>query len=152
MRIAICGKINWLTHHNSVLFLARVLGFVHVVITVTLVILRYRATLELAKPREWSGLDQHLLEADRLVLRTVKHIRSIFVEDDALAHYVAALHRDEKCLNIWINISKNPFYKILISHVIDRICFWCLIWKIMTFKSVINLRNIAANSAEHYIY
>lgn len=96
-----CGEIyKYNTHHNSILLLAGVLSFVHVVITITFVILRYRATLELAKPRERSRLDQHLLEADRFVLRTVKHIRGILVEDDALAHYVAALHRDEKRLKI----------------------------------------------------
>lgn len=82
--------------HDSVLLLASVLGLVHVVVTVAFVILGYRTTLELAEPGKRSCLDEHFLETNRLVLRTIKHIRSILIEDDAFAHYVATLHYNEQ--------------------------------------------------------
>jgi len=92
------SPVKFDTHHDSVFLLAGVLGLVHVVVTVALVIFRYRTAFELAKPGERSRLDQHLLETDRLVLRTIKYVRSILVEDNTLAHYVAALHRNEQRL------------------------------------------------------
>jgi hypothetical protein len=94
------------THHDSIFFFARILGLVHVIVAVALVILRYRTALELTQPGERSRLDEHLLETDRLVLRTIKHVRGILVEDDALTHYVAALHSNEQRLR-HVYMTKN---------------------------------------------
>lgn len=92
-----------MTHHNSVLLFAGVLRLVYVVVTIAFVIGWYLFALKLAKPGQRFRVDDHLLEASRLLLRAVKHIRGVFVKNDALAHHVASFHRDKKYLIVKVS-------------------------------------------------
>lgn len=85
-------------HHDSVLFFARVFRLVHVVVTIALVILRDRSTLELTEFRQRLCPYYHFFETGWFVLRTIKHIRCVFVKNDALSHHVACVYHCDQAL------------------------------------------------------
>jgi len=140
------SQIKLDTHHDSVLLLASILGLVHIVVTVAFVILGYRMTLELTEPGKRSCLDEHFLETNRLVLRTIKHIRSILIEDDTFAHYVATLHYNEQRLqhiqtkNIFLRYNIHT-YNLKIFQEFKLI----IIRKLYKFQTLRNIINYFAN-------
>lgn len=79
-------------HQNAVLLFAGELGLVDVVVAVGTVVLGQLFAVELAQFSQRARLHDQIIEAGRLGLRTVKHVRRVLVVDDRLAQHFAGQH------------------------------------------------------------